>query len=116
MADTLEAIIIAENAVRDRQRELKRIINDAGPRHGDRRRSSSPPPSPTVLYYRLDPDQLADAALAGRMEMLELELPIAARRRPTSTSPATQTLPLVTLDYTYNINGLGASFGRLVRR
>ena len=43
-----------------------------------------------------------------RMEMLELELQI-AQDMSTIHYARNQALPLVTLDYTYNINGLGAT-------
>jgi outer membrane protein TolC len=48
------------------------------------------------------------AALENRMEMLEMELQL-AQDISTIDFQRNQALPLVTLDYTYNINGLGAT-------
>jgi len=105
LAQRLEAIIIAENSLRDRQRELKRIINKVGLQ----------PQSPTILIpatlpdpvrYELSESQLVETAIENRMEMLELELQI-ARDISSIDFQRNQALPLVTLDYTYNISGLG---------
>jgi outer membrane protein len=109
VADTLEQIITAENAVRDRQRDLKRIINEIG-LGLETDTILIPGTEPNALYYRLNPDQLATVALEQRMEMLELELRIAADTANIDLA-RNQTLPLVSLDYTYNVNGLGDSFG-----
>ena len=109
VADTLEAIIIAENVVRDRQRDLKRTLNEAG-LGMETDTILVPATEPTAMYYNLDPAHLADVALAQRMEMLELELRIAADAAGVEAA-RNATLPLVSLDYTYNVNGLGADFG-----
>jgi len=105
VAAQLEAIIIAENSVRDRERELKQILNKPG----------LETQSPTVLicvteadpvHYELAPDRVVTAAIENRMEMLELELQL-AKDASTVDYYRNQALPLVTLNYTYNINGLG---------
>jgi len=105
VAERLEGIIIAENSVRDRQRELKQILNKPG----------LDMQSPTILitstdpdpvHYELDIPNLVSAAIENRMEMLELELHL-AKDISTLDYLKNQALPLVTLDYTYNINGLG---------
>ncbi len=105
VAQRLESIIIAENSVLDQQRELKRIINVAGL---DMR-------SPTVLItasdpdpipFDLDKDALVEEALIGRMELLELELQLAIDQS-TIQFNKNLALPLFTLDYTFNVNGLG---------
>lgn len=107
VAQQLEAIIVAENNVRDRERELKRVINKIGLEMQ----------TPTVLITATQPDpvhyefqgkRLVEIAAESRMEMLELELQI-AEDISTVDYLRNQTLPLVTLDYTYNINGLGES-------
>jgi outer membrane protein TolC len=107
-ADTVEAIIIAENIVRDRQRELKRIINEPGLEMGGPTEIFTTTP-PDATPYRVDPDRLVATALEKRMEMLETELRIA---RDTSEVDFARngTLPIVVLDYTYNVNGLGDSY------
>ncbi|MHC4689447.1 MAG: TolC family protein [Planctomycetota bacterium] len=105
VAERLEGIIIAENGVRDRQRELKQILNRPG----------LDMQSPTVLITSTDPDpvhyefdnrSMVSAAIENRMEMLELELQL-AQDISTLDYQKNQALPLVTMDYTYNVNGLG---------
>lgn len=108
VADRVEAIITAENALRDRQRELKRLINEPGLEMGTPT-TVIPGTLPNPIGYRLDADQLVRAALDQRMEMLELELRI-AQESANVAAARNNTLPLVTLDYTYNVNGLGESF------
>ncbi len=104
MAQQLETIIVAENNLRDRERELKRV-------------TGAPVQTPTALIpltepdpfrYQVEPQRLVDMAVDKRMEMLELELQIAADSS-TLGYMRSQTLPLASLDYTYNINGLGAT-------
>jgi outer membrane protein len=105
VAQQLEAIIIAENSLRDRQRELKRILNKTG-LEMQTPTVLIPATSPDPIRYELSKPQLASAAIENRMEMLELELQI-AEDISTIDYMRNQTLPLVTLDYTYNISGLG---------
>ncbi|WP_428939396.1 TolC family protein [Fontivita pretiosa] len=105
VADTIEAIINAENAVRDRQRELKRVLNQPG-LEMNTRTVLIPATLPNALQYSLDADRLVDAAMKHRMEMLELELRIAQETSSVAFA-RNDTLPLVVLDYTYNVNGLG---------
>ena len=107
VADGLEAIIIAENHVRDRQRDLKRIVNQKQlPMDGPT--IIVPSTAPSADRYRLDRKHLTDAAVANRMEMLELELQL-AQDAGTIDFERNQTLPLATLSYTYNVGGLGAT-------
>ena len=107
VADRLESIIIAENDVRDRQRDLKRIINKPGLDMLSPTvvRTST---VPTADRYDLSPQRLADAAVANRMEMLELELQL-AQDAGAIEFERNAALPLVALSYTYNVNGLGAT-------
>lgn len=105
LAERLEAIIIAENNVRDRQRELKRVLNKPGLGVGTPT-ILVPGTEPNPVNYRLDAQRLAEAALANRMEMLELELRIAADAS-TMDFARNQALPLLAVEYTYNINGAG---------
>ena len=105
LAQQLEAIIIAENSLRDRQRELKRILNKTG-LEMQTPTVLIPATNPDPVRYELSRPQLAGAAVENRMEMLELELQI-AEDISTIDYMRNQTLPLVTLDYTYNISGLG---------
>ena len=105
VADTVEAVIIADNQLRDRHRELKRILNAPG-LELDAPTFIVPATEPTPLRYTVDPPRLADAAVANRMEMLELELAI-ARETASVRVARNETLPLLSIDYTYGVNGLG---------
>lgn len=105
LAERLEGIIVAENNLRDRQRELKRVLNKPGIRMHTPT-TVIPITTPDPVHYAPDPNRLLQIALQNRMEMLELQLQI-ARDISTIDFQQNQALPLVTLDYTYNINGLG---------
>lgn len=107
VAQRLEAIIIAENNVRDREREFKRTVNKPGL---DMQTPTVlvPATEPDPILYELSARRLVAAAVENRMEMLELELQI-AEDISTMDYMRNLALPLVTLDYTYNINGLGAT-------
>ncbi len=107
VAQRLEAIIIAEKNLRDREREFKRVINKAGlEMQGPTVLTTATLPDP--VRYTLDTEKLVKTSLENRMEMLELELQI-ARDAGTIEYMRNQALPVATLDYTYNINGLGES-------
>jgi len=107
VAERVEGVIIADNELRDRERELKRVLNKRG--LGVRSPTAVVPGTePLAVQYRLDPDRLTEAALKNRMEMLELELQI-AQDASTIDFNRTQALPVLALDYTYNVNGLGAA-------
>jgi outer membrane protein TolC len=108
-AERLEGIIIAENSVRDRERELKQILNKTG--LGMQTPTVlMPATEPDPVHYELAPQRVVAAAAENRMEMLELELQL-AQDISTVDFQRNQALPLVTLDYAYNINinGLGAT-------
>lgn len=110
VADRLDAIIRAQNAVLTQQRELKRVMNMPG----------LPVETPTILTLATEPDlvlyqfdrvTLTEQAVNTRMEMLELELRLAADAANIDLAQ-NRALPLITLDYTYNVNGLGSVRGR----
>lgn len=107
LADRLEAIIVAQNNVLDQQRVLKRIINLPGLTM-DTQTMVSPTTPPDPIEYVFDRAALTKVALDNRMEMLELELRLAGDAAQIALSK-NQALPLLTLDYTYRINGLGGS-------
>jgi outer membrane protein TolC len=107
VADTLENVIIADNQLRDRQRELKRILNAPELPMGAPV-AIVPSTDPRPLRYSVDATELAHAAVGNRMEMLETELAL-ARDAAEVTVARNATLPLVALDYTYSVNGLGKS-------
>lgn len=105
VADRVEAIIVADNAIQDRERELKRVLN----RPGLDISSATviiPTTEPNQLRYTLTQDRLVNEALKNRMEILELELQIAQDASAIDFA-RNQTLPLVMLNYTYKVNGLG---------
>ncbi|MBC7835926.1 MAG: TolC family protein [Phycisphaerales bacterium] len=109
VAERLEAIIVAENALLAQQREFKRVINLPGLDLETRTAvETSTEPAP-IAYRFTDAPALANAAVANRMEMLELELQLAADAATIGFN-RNQALPLLTLDYTYRIGGLGPTF------
>ncbi len=107
VAQRLEAIIVADNSLRDRERELKRTLNKAG-LEMQTPTVLIPGTSPDPTRYELAKQRLVTTAIENRMEMLELELQI-AEDISWIDYRHNQALPLVTMDYTYNINGLGGT-------
>lgn len=107
LSQRLDAIIQAQNLVLQRQRELKRIMNMPDlPIDSHTLVATATPPDP--IEYVIDRDAVTTQALANRMELLELELRLAADAA-TIDLEHNAALPLFTLDYTYRINGLGAT-------
>jgi outer membrane protein len=107
VAERLNGIISAQKALQDRARELKQIMNEAG-LGVDSAAIIVPTTEPDPVRYTIDKKQLTASAIENRMEMLEVELQI-AQESSTVDYYKNQTLPLVALDYTYNINGIGAT-------
>jgi len=107
VAQQLEAIIQAENAVRDRERDLKRTLNKAG-LEMQTNTVLIPATEPDPVRYELEKEKLLTTAMSNRMEMLELELQI-AQDFATIDYMRNQALPLLTMDYRYNVNGLGGT-------
>lgn len=107
LATQLEGIILAENDLRDRQRELKQTLQQKEflPDSPMRLR---PDTEPDPVRYELDKTAMVKLAEVNRMELLEAELQI-ARQVSTIDYLRNQALPVVNLDYTYNVNGLGAT-------
>jgi outer membrane protein len=105
VADQVEAVILAQNDLRARQRDLKRILNVPG-LEMETPTLLVPATAPRAVVYHLDGPALARAALTSRMEMLEAELQIATEAANVRVA-RNGMLPLVSLQYTYNINGLG---------
>jgi len=107
VADRVESIIVADNIVRDRERELKRILNtpDLDLQSPTAVITAT---APRPMYYQVDADRMIAQSLSRRMELLDLELQIAADTSDVRVA-RNATLPLVSLAYTYNMNGLGGS-------
>jgi outer membrane protein TolC len=108
VAQRVSEIIVAENAVRDAERSLKRAINADGLGMETPTKILLGTP-PSAIYFQLDAVELVAEALAQRMEMLELELQV-AQDASSIDFARNQKLPLVSLDYRYNVNGLGGTW------
>lgn len=107
ISDRLEGIILAQNDVLTQQRELKRIINTPGLTI-DTTTMVTPSTQPDPVRYEFDTKALASQAVANRMEMLDLELKLASDAASIALE-RNRALPLLSLDYSYRVNGLGAS-------
>ncbi len=107
VAQQLEAIILAENKLRNRERELKQTLNKTGL---EMRTATVliPATEPNPIPYEFDREQVVTTAIENRMDMLVLELQIAQDISKIDYEH-NQALPLVTLGYNYYIHGLGAS-------
>lgn len=103
LADQLDAIITAENVVRERQRELKRLLNEPS---FDDETIIVADTNPDPIHYRLDPQHLIESAMQNRSELLQAQLQL-AQDALTINWARNQTLPLVTATYTYGLRGLG---------
>jgi outer membrane protein TolC len=106
VAERLDGIITAKKNLQDRERELKQMMNEAG-MGVDSPTVVVPTTEPDPVLYELDRQRLTASAVENRMEMLEVELQI-AQDLSTVQYYENQALPLVSLDYTYRLNGLGA--------
>jgi outer membrane protein len=107
VAQQLEQIIIAENSLRDRERELKRVVNRAG-LNTQTPTVVIPTTLPDPVHYDLERQRLIDQAMESRMELLELQL-LLLQDASAVDFARNQTLPVATLDYTYNISATGPS-------
>ena len=107
VAQQLEGIIVAENSLRERERELKRVIHAAG-LDLETPIAVVPTTEPDPVRYELERPQLIQTAIGSRMEMLELQLQL-LQDASTVDFARNQTLPLASLNYTYNISGLGGA-------
>ena len=107
VAERLDGIITAKKAMEDRQRELKQIMNEAG-MGIDSPALVVPMTEPDPVRYEIDKERLTKSAVENRMEMLEVELQL-AQDSSTVDYYKNQMLPLVAMDYTYNMNGIGAA-------
>ncbi len=105
----LEALIIARTAYRLQQRELKRILNIANVGLDTETRIETTT-LPQLLRFELDAVELVQYALDNRMEMLELELKLAADAIRVDFA-RNQALPLFVVDFEYGVLDRRGSFG-----
>lgn len=109
VAKQQENLIVAQTIDRLAQRELKSIVNIENVTVSSATRIV-PETDPVLVQYSLDGDVLANEAVANRMEMLELELELAADQVRIDFA-RNQVLPLITLDFEYGLVARGGSLG-----
>jgi len=108
LASRLESIIIAENNVLNLQRELKRVVNmpDLAV---DSVQLVTTATKPAPAQYALDSEVLTQAALSGRMELLETELQLLADAADEGLR-YNQLLPQLDISGSYTFSGLASNF------
>jgi outer membrane protein TolC len=109
VAEKLEAIINAENDARDAERDLKRMLNKPG-LGMETETVLIPSTEPDPVRYDIERKQMVTNALENRMELLELELKLAQDANDIEYRK-NQAMPLVSVEYKYNTNGLGPKRG-----
>lgn len=97
VADRLDALIIAETNVKLAQRQLSMLMNDISDTGTN---LIAPSTEPSLLKYEFNRAKLLEDALAGRLEILEQEVQLAADQARIGYLE-NQTLPLFMLDYQY---------------
>lgn len=112
LASRLEDVITAETTLRNREWDLKRIMN-----RDDMSVNSVvsivTATEPNPLGLDLDEEMMAEGAIANRMEMVELELHLAIDDINIELA-RNATLPLVTFDYTYTTRTQSGTLGRAI--
>lgn len=103
VAERRDALITANTTLKIRQRQLKLLLNDT---HYplDSKILIVPQTTPTLLHFDFEREELVQKALSGRLELLELELKLAADLTKIDYLK-NQTLPLFMLDYSYGSLG-----------
>lgn len=112
LADRVRDIVVAQNNVLLAQRELKARMNMPGLEVGSPQHVVTLT-DPVPVYYELDAEALADEAMEGRMELLDLELQVAADQAAEAVR-RNDALPLLSASALYRINGLGPEFDEAV--
>ena len=103
VAERREALITANTTLKIRQRQLKLLLNDAQ-YPLDSKTLIVPQTTPMLLHFDFEREELVQKALSGRLELLELELKLAADLTKIDYLK-NQTLPLFMLDYNYGSLG-----------
>lgn len=107
VSDRIEALIIAKTRLQLSQRQLQFLLND--PQYTMEGQAMIRPQSePILVHYEFETDKLIASAMQGRLELLELELKLAADINKIDYLQ-NQTLPLFTLDYSYGALSAGTS-------
>jgi outer membrane protein len=112
VAQQLEGMVVAETAVRLRARDLSRILNRDDLPIGE------PAPirvasDPVLARYRIDPDALVERALAERLELLEVELKLAADAIKIDLAQ-NATLPVFVVDFEFGLGDRSSTVGSSV--
>lgn len=107
VADKMEAIITTENNVKNIERYLKKMLNRSG-LEAETVTELIPVNEPNPVHYELNTGDITARAIENRMDLLELELRLAQSSYNISYYK-NQTLPSLSLQYKYNMNGLGAA-------
>lgn len=110
LASRFEDIINAETAVRDRERDLKRIMNRKDMTL-DSQVAIVPLTDPDPKGMDLNAEALTAAALNNRMEMIQFELRLAVNDLDVELAK-NNTLPRLDLGYTYAAAGQAGTTGR----
>lgn len=97
VADRMDALIVAETNVRLAQRQLNMLMNDISDAGVS---FIAPGTEPSLIKYEFNRTKLLEDALAGRLEILEQEIQLAADQARIGYLE-NQTLPLFMLDYQY---------------
>ncbi len=107
VSDRIEALIIAKTRLQLSQRQLQFLLND--PQYTMEGQAMIRPQSePILVHYEFETDKLIASAMQGRLELLELELKLAADINKIDYLQ-NQTLPLFTLDYSYGALSAGTT-------
>lgn len=110
VADRMEALIVAETNLKLAQRQLRFFMNELDPQ-ASAQEMINPATQPQLLKYEFDREKLLQDAMTGRLELLELELRLAADAVNIDFMK-NQTLPLFTLDYQYGaLSNTAGNFG-----
>jgi outer membrane protein TolC len=99
VADRMEALIVAETNLKLAQRQLRFFMNEMEAEQSAEN-MISPETEPQLMRYEFNREKLLKDAMAGRLELLDLELRLAADAVNIAFME-NQTLPLFSLDYQY---------------
>ena len=108
VSERMAALIVAKTNLKLFQRQLMLILNDPQFRF-DTTAFFIPDSYPTLVSFDFNRRKLIDKALQGRMELLEMELKLAADAVKIDYLE-NQTLPMFMLDYRYGVLGRGNDF------